>query len=288
MLFGLFITLGVAVLSVAMRSYQSSISQKVGAFGILAASFLAIYYITGSWVLGLLSALSWLFLPWLEILTRIRALRLPREKTLRPKNPPSEEVFPTLDEITSQIESEGFTHVSDAGWDWEDYRQFFRLFYKEEDRAQATICLNEQNDLSFYYLRISSRAQDGIIWTTWNYPLSYGLKLTPQFRINRQRPDQSFWQLYHSHKAFLSDNAVETNIIDPLDEDQIQQEIENDLRDQIAHNIKAGVLMQTAGRRDQVFVARNDLSLVPVPARSRPPLEENSENRRSEQVSLPL
>ena len=183
-------------------------------FGILAASFLAIYYITGSWILGLLSALSWLFLPWLEILTRIRALRLPREKTLRPKSPPSAEVFPTLDEITSQIESEGFAHISDAGWDWEDYRQFFRLFYKEEDRAQATICLNEQNDLSFYYLRISSRAQDGTIWTTWNYPLSYGLKLTPQFRINRQRPDQSFWQLYQSHKAFLRDNAVETNIID--------------------------------------------------------------------------
>ena len=57
-----------------------------------------------------------------------------------------------------------------------------------------------------------------------------------------------FWQLYHSHKAFLSDNAVETNIIDSLDEDQIQQEIsKNHLRDQIAHNIKAGVLMQTPG-----------------------------------------
>src|SRR4029453_2180639 len=107
MLFGLFITLGVAVLSVALRSYQSSISQKVGAFGILAASFLAIYYMTGGWVFGLLSALSWLFRPWLEILTRIRALRLPREKTLRPKSPPSEEVFPTLDDITSQIEREG-------------------------------------------------------------------------------------------------------------------------------------------------------------------------------------
>jgi len=247
MLFGLFITLGVAVLSVALRSYQSSISQKVGAFGILTASFLAIFYITGSWILGLISALSWLFLPWLEILTRIRSLRLPREKTLRPKSPPSEEVFPSLEEITEQIENEGFSHVSDAGWDWEDYRQFFRLFYKEEDRAQATICLNEQNDLSFYYLRISSRAQNGTIWTTWNYPLSYGLKLTPQFRINRQRPDQSFWQLYHSHKAFLRENAVETHIIDSLDEDQIQHEIENDLREQIAHNIQAGVLMQTPG-----------------------------------------
>src|SRR5438132_3309632 len=202
MLFGLLLTLGIAVLSVALRSYQTSFAQKAGALGILTASFLAVYFATGSFALGFVGALSWLFLPWLEILTRIRVLRLPREKSLQPKSPPSSDVFPTLDEISAEIHNEGFVHITDAGWDWEDYRQFFRLFYKEEDRAQATICLNEQNDLSFYYLRISSRANDGTIWTTWNYPLSYGLKLTPQFRINRQRPDQSFWQLYPSHREF--------------------------------------------------------------------------------------
>src|SRR5215213_6848839 len=245
MLFGFFITLGVLVLSVALRSYQTSLAQKAGALGILVATFLAVYFFSGSWGLGVLGALAWLFLPWLEILTRIRALRLPKEKSLRPKSPPSSEVFPTLNEITREIENEGFVHVNDAGWDWEDYRQFFRLFYKEEDRAQATICLNEQNDLSFYYLRISSRAHDGTIWTTWNYPLSYGLKLTPSFRINRQRPDQSFWQLYQSHKGYLRTNEVETSIIDSLDEDRIQLEVENDLRDQIAHNIKKGVLKPT-------------------------------------------
>ena len=242
MLFGLFLTLGVAVLSVALRSYQTSFAQKAGAFGILLSTFLAIYFASGSWIAGLVGAMAWLFLPWLEILTRIRALRLPKEKTLRPKTPPSSEVFPTLNEITREIENEGFAHVNDAGWDWEDYKQFFRLFYKEEDRAQATICLNEQNDLSFYYLRISSRAKDGTIWTTWNYPLSYGLKLTPQFRINRQRPDQSFWQLYQSHKEYLRLNQVEISVIDSMDEDRIRAEIENDLREQIAHNIAKGVL----------------------------------------------
>src|SRR6266850_1756272 len=245
MLSGLFLTLGVAVLSVALRSYQTSFSQKAGAIGILISTFLAVYFISGRWALGLIAALTWLFLPWLEILTRIRVLRLPREKALRPKSPPSMDVFPTLEDITREIQNEGFVHINDAGWDWEDYRQFFRLFYKEEDRAQATICLNEQNDLSFYYLRISSRARDGTIWTTWNYPLSYGLKLTPQFRINRQRPDQSFWQLYQSHKGFLRQHQVETSVIDPLDEDRIQLEVENDLRDQIAHNIKKGVLKST-------------------------------------------
>ena len=103
MLFGLFLTLGVAVLSVALRSYQTSFAQKAGAIGILISTFLAVYFVSDSWGLGLLAALAWLFLPWLEILTRIRALRLPKEKALRPKSPPSEEVFPTLEEITREI-----------------------------------------------------------------------------------------------------------------------------------------------------------------------------------------
>ena len=246
MLFNLFLLLGVAVLAVALRSFQSSFAQKAGAFFILLASYLLVYFFTKSVALSVIGALSWLFLPWLEILTRIRTLRLPKEKQLRPKSPPSQDTFPTLDEISQEIQNEGFAHVGDAGWDWEDYRQFFRLFYKEEDRAQATICLNEQNDLSFYYLRISSRTKNGTIWTTWNYPLSYGLKLTPQFRINRQRPDQSFWQLYQSHREFLRHNEVDASAIDALDEDRIQTEMENDLREQIAHNIDKGVLRQTA------------------------------------------
>src|SRR5947209_3039332 len=246
MLFGLFLTLGVALLSVALRSFQTSFAQKTGAVGILASTFLAVYFVSGSWAGGLAAALTWFFLPWLEILTRIRALRLPKEKALRPKSPPSPDIFPTLDEISAEISNEGFAHINDAGWDWEDYRQFFRLFYKDEDRAQATICLNEQHDLSFYYLRISSRAKDGLIWTTWNYPLSYGLKLTPQFRINRQRPDQSFWQLYQSHREFLKRHSVETATLDSLDDERIQIDIENDLREQIAHNVRAGVLKLAA------------------------------------------
>jgi hypothetical protein len=246
MLFGVFLTLGVAVLSVGLRSFQNSYLQKAGALGILAATFLTVFFITGSWIWGLVAAMAWLFLPWLEILTRIRALRLPKEKQLRPKSPPSSDTFPALSEITREIEDEGFVHVGDAGWEWEDYRQFFRLFYREEDRAQAAICLNEQHDFSFYYLRVSSRGKDGTVWTTWNYPLSYGLKLTPAFRINRQRADRSFWQLYQSHREFLRRNRIDSGDIDALDEEQIETEMEKDLRDQIAHNIHKGVLKQTA------------------------------------------
>ena len=70
MLFGVFLTLGVAVLSVGLRSFQNSYLQKAGALGILAATFLTVFFITGSWIWGLVAAMAWLFLPWLEILTR--------------------------------------------------------------------------------------------------------------------------------------------------------------------------------------------------------------------------
>src|SRR5205085_607221 len=82
-------------------------AEKAGALGILAATFLGVYFVTGSWIWGFVGAMSWLFLPWLEILTRIRALRLPKEKRLRPKSPPSSDTFPALTEITREIEEEG-------------------------------------------------------------------------------------------------------------------------------------------------------------------------------------
>ena len=64
MLFNLFLTLGVAVLSIALRSFQSSFAQKAGAIGILVVSYLAIYFITRSQILGTVAAASWFFLPW--------------------------------------------------------------------------------------------------------------------------------------------------------------------------------------------------------------------------------
>jgi len=247
MLSSLLLVLAVAVLSMALRSYNHLVPRKLGAIGIFATSFLVGYFLGGRNVLvGALCASSWLLLPWLEILTRIRRLRLPLEKNLRHKSPPSTEVFPDLGELTEEVEGEGFEHVDDTGWDWDDYQQFFRLFYKEEDRSQAAICLIDQHDLAFYYLSVSSRGKDGKIWTTWNYPFSYSLKLVPQLRVNRVGGDQTYLQLYESHRDFLRSNNVAIPQLEELSHDQIHLEIQKDLHAQITHNLANGVLTKTA------------------------------------------
>jgi hypothetical protein len=242
MLANFLLILGVAVLSLSLRTFHHVLLQKLGALGILATSFLVGWLLSGYWQIGVVCASSWLLLPWLELLTRVRRLTLPLEKNLRQKTPPNAETFPALGELTTEIEGEHFEHLADTGWDWEDYQQFFRLFYKTAERTQAAICLIDQQDVSFYYLSISSRAKDGRIWTTWNYPFSYSLRLVPQWRVNRLRGDKTFFEIYESHKNFLSRNAVALDDLEVLDPDKIQEEIQKDLRAQVAHNIASGVL----------------------------------------------
>jgi hypothetical protein len=244
-LHNLLLVIGVATLSFSLRSFQSVVLQKLGTFGILATSFLIGWLFSGYWPVGALLASSWLLLPWLEILTRVRKLTLPIEKNLRHKSAPGADTFPALNDLTEEIGAERFAHVDDAGWDWQDYQQFFRLFYKDEDRTQAAICLIDQNDVAFFYLSISSRAKDGKTWTTWNYPFSYSLMLVPQWRVNRVRGDQNFLVLYESHRDFLRRNGVIVEDLEPLDHEKMQAGIATDLRSQITHNITAGVLKQT-------------------------------------------
>src|SRR5438067_2517586 len=101
MLFGLFLTLGVAVLSVALRSYQTSLAQKLGALGILIASFLAVYFITGNAGWGVAGAGTWLFLPGVGVLPRLRPLRPPQENRLRAKSPAVHNPVPASVEISA-------------------------------------------------------------------------------------------------------------------------------------------------------------------------------------------
>jgi hypothetical protein len=166
---------GVAVLSMALRSFSNVVLQKLGALGVLATSFphwLAVYRVHGD---RCALRLQLAMLPWLEILTRIRKLTLPTEKKLRHKHPPNQDAFPALEGLTDEIEHLGFKQQDDTGWDWQDYAQFFRLFYKDSERTQAAICLIDQHDVAFYYLSVSSRGSDGRILD--DLELSFRLQL---------------------------------------------------------------------------------------------------------------
>jgi hypothetical protein len=238
----LLLVLGTAVLSAALRSFEHRVLFRLGTLGVVFTSFLAGWLLGGSVALGAALAASWLFLPWLEILTRVRRMRIPIERRLGPRTPPSRNAFPGFQEMTDEVEEQGFEHLEDVGWDYEDNRHFYRVFRDAQCRTQASICLSEQNEMAFYYLTITSRTADGRILMTWNYPFSYGLKLQPHLVTNRFPSQGPFSEMFAAHERFLRAHNVDAAaLLDPSPEETIRT-MQNEMRAQIAHNIALGLL----------------------------------------------
>jgi len=242
MISNLLLVLGAGVLSAAFRSFQHRLLFRLGTFGIGATSFLAGWLLGGNIWLGATLAASWLFLPWLEILTRVRRLRLPLERSLQPRTPPNRESFPEFSALTEEIEARGFEYLEDIGWQHEDNRQFYRVLNAEQGKTQACICLAEQQDFAFYYVTLTSRTADGNVFMTWNYPFSYGLKLPPHLKVNRF-PDQGpFSKILADHENFLQTRGVNSATLLVQSPQEIVRTMQDEMRAQLVHNIGLGLL----------------------------------------------
>jgi len=234
---------GIAILAFACRTFVHPLVRKAGALAILAASYLAAFFIFDSHVAGLGAVLAWFFLPWIQLLTRVRSMRLPIDKKLRRKAPPSPDRFPLLDAFTQEVEAEGFEHVEDVGWEWEDMSQFFRILYNEKDKVQATICMNEQDSIAFAYVAITSRDHKGHGWRTWNYPFSYTMKISPEMHVNRVENATTFNELLHRHQAYLQNQHLQRDDLVQDQPEQIHGLMEVEVRQQIDYNLSNGLIL---------------------------------------------
>jgi hypothetical protein len=140
------------------------------------------------------------------------------------------------------METIGFEYVDDVDWKHDDSRHFYRLFYNPEKRASASICLLEQDKFCFFYVTFTSRAADGRVFMTWNYPFSYGMHLLPQTVMNTVDEELSLEELALSHIDFLSKQSDLELLI--LQAPSLRADIERELRTQLEHNIARGILVR--------------------------------------------
>jgi hypothetical protein len=241
---------GLVVFGMALRSCRNAVPRKLGAFVYLAASFYALYFATGRVWGGILGVLAWFFLPWVELLTRIRRMRLPIENRLRLRTPPDPSFFPDAEEAAVSMEEAGFEHVNDCGWEWSGMKQFFRLFWHPEERAVAAVCLCEQSDVAFSFITVTSRDDKGRSWRTTNFPFSPTLSYPPRFQWNRVKcENRCFPRIMRDHREFLLRAKVDREKLVVPDPERIEEEIEREMRDHIEHNLDHGIIRLTGDGR---------------------------------------
>ncbi len=242
MMSSVLLVVGVGVLSVAMRSFHTPVLFRAGTLGLVATSFLAGWLLGGSLVLGVVFASTWFLLPWLEILTRVRRMRLPLHRSLEKCPPPPASHFPGFSELSDELESAGYEYVDDVNWRHDESRHFYRLFYSVPKRTAGAICLVEQDGVSFYYASFFSRTPDSRLLLTWNYPFSYGMHPLPRTELNRVEGMPGIKELGDEHEVFLAARTGGTEDLVESDMATIRAEIERDLKLQIEHNIDKGIL----------------------------------------------
>ncbi|MFZ9940785.1 MAG: hypothetical protein ACO3F7_01395 [Luteolibacter sp.] len=235
--------LGMVMLAVALRASRRRMMRRMGAMAYVTASFLLVYFLTDSWLGGLAGAAMWAFMPWVELLTRIRRLRLPLENRLSRRPIPNPAYFPNASEAAMAMEEAGFEHVSDCGWDWAGMRQFFSLFWHPEERAVSAVCLCEQSDVVFAFISITSHDGEGRLWRTTNFPFAPTLRCPPEVRWNHVPCGKNcFHEILRDHRAYLEMKKIPLRELRVPDPERIEESVEEEMRRQIQHNLACGII----------------------------------------------
>jgi hypothetical protein len=240
------IVIGLLILAVALRSSRANPLRKLGAFTLLVASYCLFYFLTGNLWGGLIGVAVWFFLPWVELLTRIRQMRLPLNNRLRYREVPNPAFFPNAAEASSAMEEAGFEHVSDCGWEWAGMKQFFRLYWHPEERAVSAVCLCEQCNVAFAFITVTSQDTKGRIWRTTNFPFAPTLQCPPNVRWNHVPCERScFHQILRDHKTYLERVKVSGDQLRMPDPEEMENAVEAEMRTQVEHNLSAGIIQLT-------------------------------------------
>ncbi|MGJ8677862.1 MAG: hypothetical protein ACSHX0_10120 [Akkermansiaceae bacterium] len=241
------IVIATIVFGCALRSCKTTLLRKLGALCMLLASGLCFYFVSGNIFYGIAAAGTWFLLPWVDLLTRIRKLRMPLKNKLEEKFFTNMNAYPDANKHIRSLENEGFEHVRDCGWNMGEMNQLYRLYWNAETKAVAALCLCEQSNITFSYLTITSRdITTNCVWRTTNFPFSPTLIPNPSVHWNQiSCVHECAMKLIQQHSGFLNKQGFIDDDLSIPDPDQLEIEIEKEHHNQIDHNLKKGIIRTT-------------------------------------------
>jgi hypothetical protein len=237
-----------------LTTLAAPIWRKMGMGLIWLASAAAAYFLTGSIIMATAMLLAWIFFPIWEMVFVLRQLRVPRHRGLADARPPREG-FHELSEMTADLRDAGFEQLDECRLNPSEHEQYYRIFERADGLVQATIGFIAQGAIGFHFLAFGTQGKDGRRWVTWDYPLTYGLSMPPNFALYRALHCETVADLYQAHLDFLDTNEVKEAdmVVDEKTPEAARARLEATLNQQIEHNISRGYLAPAASADAENF-----------------------------------
>lgn len=233
---------GIILAGYALMQWPSGTLRKAGVLFFCAASGLGVFFLSGQWWMGLVVILGWILFPISELIYVLRKLRVPRTRVLESiSHSPAQ--FEDLSLFTHDLAQLGFRQVDDCEWASPMHTQFYRLFVHESEPYHAGVSYIYNDQFGFHFISFTSQDKQGRIWVTWDYPLTYGLKMPPEVALYRALDCDSPEEMLEQHKEFLAINGVEAALtVTPASAEAARARLDQTLHKQLEYNITQGIL----------------------------------------------
>lgn len=239
--------LGLALGGLALMQWPYGWRHKLGLLIVagsigLSGGFVFESIAVGCFVFGML-----VLYPVISVFVALRQLRVPRHRNLVDGLPP--EGFDQLRSLSLDLVDLGFRQTDQCRLSPSAYNQFYRLFVHQSEPVHAFLSHLGDGEAGFHFVGFTSIDQKGRLWMTWDYPLTYGLKMPPQIAAYRVLHAESVEELYDAHQQFIEINELRDILVHTGDEpDEVRARMDQHLRQQIEYNHGAGILVVDAPR----------------------------------------
>jgi hypothetical protein len=238
----------------ALLQIDSALPRRMGIVATWTASALGAYFLTQSIALAGIMLAAWICFPVWEMLFVLRQLRVPRHRELADSSAPREG-YDELKELTLELEEAGFARVDECRLVPATHQQYYRIFAGPDDHTQAIVGFVMQGVIGFHFTAFTSLSTDGRRWVTWDYPLTYGLSMPPNFLLYRALHCDDAQELYQAHLDFLEVNEVKTDELTVMSRlpEEARGQLQETLNQQVDYNVSRGFLAPAKGTETESF-----------------------------------
>ena len=229
------------LLAFACFSSETSAIRRCGIWVLFATLGVALWLCTeNAWVV-LTGLIAWFGVPVAQAVYMSRKLSFAARRQLK-KGTLSTTDFPEVREISQDLKDLDFKMEEDYWLDPSPIEQGYRLFSHPSEPIYGSIAIVKPGSLHLTYLIFATPGPDGTIWLTWDYPMAYGLKMPPNFKVFRCLEAETAAELLDQHREFLKINEIDTSATGPVSSAQVAPFFEQLFGTTINYNVHVGLL----------------------------------------------
>jgi hypothetical protein len=240
--------IGLVLLAYALMHSNLSWLRRLGLWLVFATLGLAVWFVTESRLLALIALVGWFVWPLVYAVYASRRLRFSLSRRLIKERQEVED-FEDWMSLSEDLRNAGFDLDGEYGLKPSPIDYGFRLFQHREKNRVAGLGLVRQGGMALSYVLVVSRADDGTLWVTWDYPMPYGLKMPPHLNLFRCLEVASVEELLAQHEEFLALNEV----VESAEKAEPKEVFDAMFGDTMRYNLNIGLLRASKKSEEEIL-----------------------------------